>query len=128
MMSAAITGASHLPSVLSPVVLAQHVQAGEDRVTLLIASIFVFALAIFVGFEIINKVPATLHTPLMSGSNAISGITIVGALVAAKTVVDGSEFATPAVIIGTIAIIFAMINVVGGFAVTDRMLKMFRKR
>jgi len=108
--------------------LAQHVQAGEDRTTLLIASIFVFVLAIFIGFEIITKVPATLHTPLMSGSNAISGITIVGALVAAKTVMNSSEFWTPAVIIGTIAIIFAMINVVGGFAVTDRMLKMFKKR
>lgn len=85
--------------------------------------IYVFVLAIFVGFELINKVPPTLHTPLMSGSNAISGITIVGALIAA-----GSEEFTISTILGFVAIIFAMINVVGGFLVTDRMLKMFRKK
>lgn len=108
--------------------LGQHPPANDERLMLLISSIFVFVLAIFIGFEIITKVPATLHTPLMSGSNAISGITIVGALIAAKTVTEASQFATPAVIIGTIAIIFAMTNVVGGFAVTDRMLRMFKKR
>ena len=85
--------------------------------------IYVFVLAIFVGFELITKVPPTLHTPLMSGSNAISGITIVGALLSA-----GMKEFTISTILGTIAVIFAMINVVGGFLVTDRMLKMFKKK
>ena len=82
----------------------------------------VFILAIFVGNEIINKVPPTLHTPLMSGSNAISGIAIVGAILAIK--VEGSL----STYLGLIALIFATINVVGGFLVTDRMLKMFKKK
>ena len=85
--------------------------------------IYVFVLAIFVGFELITKVPPTLHTPLMSGSNAISGITIVGALLSA-----GMKEFTISTILGTLAVIFAMINVVGGFMVTDRMLKMFKKK
>ncbi len=85
--------------------------------------IYVFVLAIFVGFELITKVPPTLHTPLMSGSNAISGITIVGALLSA-----GMKEFTISTILGLVAIIFAMINVVGGFLVTDRMLKMFKKK
>lgn len=85
--------------------------------------IYVFVLAIFVGFELITKVPPTLHTPLMSGSNAISGITIVGAILSA-----GLQEFTISTILGLIAVIFAMINVVGGFLVTDRMLKMFKKR
>ena len=82
----------------------------------------VFILAIFVGNEIINKVPPTLHTPLMSGSNAISGIAIVGAIIATKL---GGELGS---ILGMIAVVFATINVVGGFMVTDRMLKMFKKK
>lgn len=84
----------------------------------------VFVLAIFVGFEIITKVPPTLHTPLMSGSNAISGITIIGAVILA------GEIGNPhlAKILATVAVVFATINVVGGFLVTDRMLKMFRKK
>ena len=81
----------------------------------------VFILAIFVGFEIITKVPPTLHTPLMSGSNAISGIAIVGAIIASK--IDGGIGTW----LGLVAVIFATINVVGGFMVTDRMLKMFKK-
>lgn len=85
--------------------------------------IYVFVLAIFVGFELITKVPPTLHTPLMSGSNAISGITIVGALLSA-----GAGDLTISTILGIVAIVFAMINVVGGFLVTDRMLKMFKKK
>ncbi len=84
----------------------------------------IFVLAIFVGFEIITKVPPTLHTPLMSGSNAISGITIIGALVLAGQV--GTP--EPARILAFVGVIFATINVVGGFLVTDRMLKMFRKK
>lgn len=90
--------------------------------TLMIA-LFIFVLAIFVGFEVISKVPPTLHTPLMSGANAISGITLVGALIAA-----GAENLILSTFLGLLAIVFATINVVGGFLVTDRMLQMFRKR
>tara|TARA_B100000579_G_C22374824_1_gene640004 strand:+ start:81 stop:350 length:270 start_codon:yes stop_codon:yes gene_type:complete len=82
----------------------------------------VFILAIFVGVEIITKVPPTLHTPLMSGSNAISGIAIVGAIISTK--LDGST----GTYLGLIAVVFATINVVGGFMVTDRMLKMFKRK
>lgn len=85
--------------------------------------IYILALASVAGFELITKVPPTLHTPLMSGSNAISGITIVGSLIAA-----GMEEATIASILGFVAVIFATINVVGGYLVTDRMLKMFKKK
>ena len=85
--------------------------------------IFIFVLAVFLGFELISKVPSQLHTPLMSGSNAISGITIVGAIVAAGA--QGGDFATA---LGFLAVIFATINVVGGYLVTDRMLAMFRKK
>lgn len=88
----------------------------------LIVSIYVFVLATFVGVEVISKVPPLLHTPLMSGSNAISGITLVGSLIAA-----GEGQGGVSVILGMIAVILATINVVGGFLVTDRMLKMFRK-
>tara|TARA_B100000519_G_C14137464_1_gene388214 strand:+ start:343 stop:615 length:273 start_codon:yes stop_codon:yes gene_type:complete len=87
-----------------------------------ITVITIFVLAIFVGFEIITKVPPTLHTPLMSGSNAISGIAIIGALL--STQVEGSI----ATWLGFVSVLFAMINVVGGFMVTDRMLKMFKKK
>ncbi len=89
----------------------------------LIFNLFIFVLASFVGFELISKVPPTLHTPLMSGANAISGITILGALVVAGQV--DHQFAQ---IIGFMAIVFATINVVGGFMVTDRMLEMFKKK
>jgi H+-translocating NAD(P) transhydrogenase subunit alpha len=82
-----------------------------------------FVLALFAGFEIITKVPPTLHTPLMSGANAISGITIVGALLAA-----GSERDMLSSALGFVAIVFATINVVGGFLVTHRMLAMFKPR
>lgn len=109
-------------------VLMEDAAGGADphvvKIKMLIASIFVFVLAIFVGFEIITKVPATLHTPLMSGSNAISGITIVGAIICSQTETLGGW----APVLGSLAIIFAMINVVGGFMVTDRMLLMFKKK
>ena len=87
-----------------------------------ITIITIFILAIFVGFEIITKVPPTLHTPLMSGSNAISGIAVIGAILATTL---GGQIGTW---IGFAAVIFAMINVVGGFLVTDRMLKMFKRK
>lgn len=89
---------------------------------MILISIYIFVLAIFVGFEVITKVPPLLHTPLMSGSNAISGITIVGAILSA-----GSGHTELAKILGLLAVISGTINVVGGFMVTDRMLEMFRK-
>ena len=89
----------------------------------LVVGIIVFVLAAFVGVEVITKVPPTLHTPLMSGSNAISGITIVGALLALQTMTTGALATGLAVA----AVTMAMVNVVGGFLVTDRMLQMFRK-
>ncbi len=85
--------------------------------------ITVFVLAMFTGFELITKVPPTLHTPLMSGSNAISGIAMIGALLAAGHAQSGLTS-----ILGVIAVALATVNVVGGFMVTDRMLKMFRSR
>ncbi|GIV06720.1 MAG: hypothetical protein KatS3mg016_2295 [Fimbriimonadales bacterium] len=86
-----------------------------------VAALTVFVLAIFVGFEVITKVPPTLHTPLMSGSNAISGITLIGAILSA-----GAQHTTLSALLGTLAVIFATINVVGGFLVTHRMLQMFK--
>lgn len=84
---------------------------------------FILVLSIFLGFELISKVPATLHTPLMSGANAISGITLAGAFLAA-----GAESLTTSTILGTLAVAFATINVVGGYLVTDRMLAMFKSK
>ncbi|MGD2135817.1 MAG: NAD(P) transhydrogenase subunit alpha [Gemmatimonadales bacterium] len=89
----------------------------------LVGLLVVFVLAMFVGFEVITKVPPTLHTPLMSGSNAISGITIIGALIIAGA---GNNLVSS--ILGLVAVAFAMINVVGGFMVTDRMLHMFKRK
>ena len=88
-----------------------------------IMGLTIFILAIFVGFEIITKIPPTLHTPLMSGSNAISGITVVGAVLS-----SGSQHTMTTTILGVLAVIFATINVVGGFMVTNRMLAMFKKK
>jgi NAD(P) transhydrogenase subunit alpha len=90
----------------------------------LIAQLTVFVLALFVGYEVISKVPAMLHTPLMSGTNAIHGIIIVGAIVVAGA--DHGDTVTKA--LGAVAVAFGAINVVGGFLVTDRMLQMFRRR
>jgi NAD(P) transhydrogenase subunit alpha len=88
----------------------------------LIFSISIFVLATFVGIEVISKVPPLLHTPLMSGSNAISGITLVGSLIA-----TGEGFGLVGTYLGLVAVIFAAVNVVGGFLVTDRMLAMFHR-
>ena len=88
-----------------------------------VAALTVFVLAVFIGFEIITKIPPTLHTPLMSGSNAISGVTLVGALLSA-----GSEDSALATYLGLAALVFATINAVGGFMVTHRMLSMFKRR
>jgi NAD(P) transhydrogenase subunit alpha len=89
----------------------------------LVDLLVVFVLAMFIGFEVITKVPPTLHTPLMSGSNAISGVTILGAMVVA-----GRGDTRIASVLGVVAVVFAMINVVGGFMVTDRMLHMFKAK
>ena len=89
---------------------------------LFVGALTVFVLAVFIGFEIINKVPPLLHTPLMSGSNAISGITVIGAMLSVAT---PSPFST---VLGFIAIVFATFNVVGGLLVTHRMLGMFKKK
>ena len=88
-----------------------------DRILL---AVYIFVLAAFAGFEVINKVPPMLHTPLMSGANAISGITLIGALIVA-----GPRDSTASTILGLVAVIFATVNVVGGFMVTHRMLQMF---
>ncbi len=89
---------------------------------LLFGGVFVFVLAMFVGLEVITKVPPTLYTPLMSGTNAISGIVLIGALL-----VTGSDAGRLTTIVGFIAVVLATVNVVGGFLVTDRMLHMFKK-
>ena len=89
----------------------------------LVISITVFVLAMFIGFEVITKVPPTLHTPLTSGANAISGITIIGAILSA-----GLKMNTLTTVLGFLAVVFAMINVVGGFSVTHRMLSMFKRK
>ena len=88
----------------------------------LLIPITIFILAIFVGFEVITKVPSTLHTPLMSGSNAISGITIIGALLCSFS----DSLGPLGVVLGVLAVVFATINVVGGYVVTNRMLRMFK--
>src|SRR3954467_5971945 len=90
----------------------------------LIASLYVFALAAFLGYQVISRVPPLLHTPLMSATNAISGISLIGSLVLA----GAKGYPLPAHILGCVAVTTATINVVGGFGITDRMLKMFRKR
>jgi len=90
---------------------------------ILVAAITVFVLAVFVGFEIITKVPPTLHTPLMSGSNAISGIALIGAVISSRT--DNPTLAT---VLAVCAVAFATINVIGGYMVTHRMLDMFKRK
>jgi NAD(P) transhydrogenase subunit alpha len=89
----------------------------------IILLLFILILSVALGFELISKIPSTLHTPLMSGSNAISGITLVGALLSTG---QGAHWLT--VLLGTLAVIFAAINVVGGYLVTDRMLNMFNQK
>ena len=98
-------------------------EISTDTIMLLI---FVFIIAAYLGVELISKVPSQLHTPLMSGTNAISGITIVGAI--AATAINASGNRVFGLILGAIAIFFATINVIGGYLVTDRMLAMFKKK
>jgi H+-translocating NAD(P) transhydrogenase subunit alpha len=111
-------GAASSPS------LKRGVSAAQNQMnSLLFESLYILVLAGFLGFEVIRKVPPLLHTPLMSTTNAISGISLVGSLVAA-----GSGQGTISTLLGTIAVTAATINVVGGFMITDRMLKMFRRK
>ncbi len=106
-----------------PLLAQESIATDTAAATSLIPGLTIFALAIFVGIEIISKIPPTLHTPLMSGSNAISGITLVGAILAA-----GSGNSIIAQILGFLAVVLATVNVVGGFLVTHRMLEKFRAR
>ncbi len=89
----------------------------------LLGSLVIFVLAVLVGFEVISKVPATLHTPLMSGANSIHGIVLIGGMIIAATATDLIGY-----VLAAIAVVFGAMNVVGGYVVTDRMLQMFRKR
>jgi NAD(P) transhydrogenase subunit alpha len=89
----------------------------------LVAELTVFALAVFLGFELISKVPTMLHTPLMSGTNAIHGIVLIGAML-----IVGTADSTLEQVLGFVAVVFGTINIVGGFLVTDRMLEMFKRR
>lgn len=107
----------------SMIVLASADAAAASPAAMFVTALTVFVLATFIGFEVITKVPPTLHTPLMSGSNAISGITIIGAITVA-----GLKLNWFTSFLGVLAISFAMINVVGGFLVTHRMLGMFKKK
>jgi len=92
------------------------------QIEVVIFSLYIFVLAVFVGYQVITRVPNLLHTPLMAATNAISGISLVGSMVAA-----GTEHGTLTTVLGTVAVTAATINVVGGFLITDRMLKMFKK-
>jgi H+-translocating NAD(P) transhydrogenase subunit alpha len=96
---------------------------GSMSATAIIAALYVFALAAFLGYQVISRVPPLLHTPLMSATNAISGISLVGSIVIA-----GSGHSTVATILGFIAVVCSTTNVVGGFVITDRMLRMFKRK
>ena len=114
------------PAILVAVVFAvqgAEPDTGHVPIPVLIASLYVFALAAFLGYQVISRVPPLLHTPLMSATNAISGISLIGSIVIA-----GEHASTLSTILGTVAVTSAMINVTGGFLITDRMLKMFRKK
>lgn len=117
------TAAAPLTETIAPAEANESIDYSPDRYQALLTAITIFVLALFVGYEVINKVPTMLHTPLMSGSNAISGITIVGAIIVAG-------YALPAFssFLGFLAIVLATINVVGGFLVTHRMLAMFKRK
>jgi H+-translocating NAD(P) transhydrogenase subunit alpha len=116
-----------IPAVNPSPIFAALVEAAENYSSMsaetFIAALYVFALAAFLGYQVISRVPPLLHTPLMSATNAISAISVVGALVTA-----GGNYNTTSTILGFIAVTSATINVVGGFMITDRMLRMFRRK
>ena len=101
-----------------------------SELTLFFGFLVVFVLAIFVGFEVISKVPTTLHTPLMSATNAIHGVVLVGAIIVTVKLLAGGAASAPALltVLAILAVTLGTINVVGGFAVTERMLQMFKRR
>ena len=118
-----MTAAFLAPTAVGAVAQEAAGGGGDGQLSFVVIGIWILLLAIFVGFELITKVPPTIHTPLMSGANAISGITIVGALYCA-----GTGYDTAGQVLGFFAIALATINRVGGFLVTDRMLQMFKKK
>jgi len=105
------------------IILAQTSGSAGSTVLSLIPQLYVFALAAFLGYQVISRVPPLLHTPLMSATNAISAISLVGSLVAA-----GANYPTACNVLGFVAVVCATTNVVGGFVITDRMLKMFKRK
>ena len=120
---APVKAAARPAETILPAEPSEPVVYSPDRYQALLTAITIFVLALVVGYEVINKVPAMLHTPLMSGSNAISGITVVGAII-----VGGYALPTFSSFLGFLAIVLATINVVGGFLVTHRMLAMFKRK
>jgi NAD(P) transhydrogenase subunit alpha len=116
----------HPVAFISALYLMEGPAEGGIPPAVLIASLYVFALAAFLGYQVISRVPPLLHTPLMSATNAISGISLIGSLVIAGSHYDQHQML--ASILGCAAVTSAMINVTGGFLITDRMLKMFRKK
>src|SRR5246127_5472162 len=114
----------HPVGIVAALALMEGTSGQSLSPAVLIASLYVFALAAFLGYQVISRVPPLLHTPLMSATNAISGISLIGSLVLA----GAKGYPLPAHILGFVAVTTATINVVGGFGITDRMLKMFRQR
>ena len=100
----------------------------SENATVILLTIYVLMLAIFLGFELIGRVPATLHTPLMSGTNAIHGIVVLGAMIIMGSLEGGSLFANVLIVLAFLAVVLGAANVVGGFVVTDRMLEMFKRK
>jgi proton-translocating NAD(P)+ transhydrogenase subunit alpha len=111
-------------AILLALIFAEEAQTTHFAPAVLIASLYVFALAAFLGYQVISRVPPLLHTPLMSATNAISGISLIGSIVIAGR----ESHLNLSTILGCVAVTSAMINVTGGFLITDRMLKMFRKK
>jgi H+-translocating NAD(P) transhydrogenase subunit alpha len=112
-----------MESLISSICVLALAEGSSMSATALMASLYVFALAAFLGYQVISRVPPLLHTPLMSATNAISAISVVGAILTA-----GGKYSQMSKFLGFIAVVSAMINVVGGFMITDRMLKMFKDR
>ncbi len=112
-----------LESLIPSMIVLGLAEGASIGATTLMASLYVFALAAFLGYQVISRVPPLLHTPLMSATNAISAISVVGSILTA-----GGNYSEVSKFLGFIAVISAMINVVGGFMITDRMLKMFREK
>jgi NAD(P) transhydrogenase subunit alpha len=116
--------------VLLPGVLLQETAAAalSENATVILLSIYVLLLAIFLGFELIGKVPATLHTPLMSGTNAIHGIVVLGAMIIMGSIHGSSTLDNVLKVLAFVAVVLGSANVFGGFVVTDRMLEMFKRK